>query len=159
MSAICRTCGCPDGKHRPSMLDKEGVGHPDHVVLTMGSEVRDIKFRLWDNHQQCWVRRTDGIYLMPNTAGIYRFKPRAGQHYIVMQYTGVNDDSGIPLYVDDIVKWRYDKSYPWYVDQVRFRDGMFLIGNEPIGLHASHDAQRIVIGNVYDNPELHRRIV
>lgn len=28
----CKTCGGKNGEHRPSMFDKDGIGHPGHKM-------------------------------------------------------------------------------------------------------------------------------
>ena len=60
----------------------------------------------------------------------------------LMQFTGLKDKNGKEIYEGDIVRQDYDNA----LCEVKFISGCF----SPF----KHDGQFVVIGNIYENPEL-----
>lgn len=72
------------------------------------------------------------------------------------QYTGLKDKNCKEIYEGDIFKYDLPSSYEGdeettYIEEVRFVQGLFELDNFPLG--SFHD-MGVVIGNIYENPEL-----
>lgn len=76
----------------------------------------------------------------------------------LMQYTGLKDKNGKEIYEGDIVKCNYnyygDKGT--YIGKVIFREDtcMFLITDTKSTNYEWWNEDKVVIGNIFDNPEL-----
>ena len=123
--------------------------------------MREIKFRVWDT--QLYVMYTDE---KDNSLGnahepLWRLECKRGGKIsyplgIIMQYTGLKDKNGKEIYEGDIltiitekpmiVKWS-DKFASWCL----YRDGWMFA--HWFG-ESCQPEQCIVIGNIYENPEL-----
>lgn len=77
------------------------------------------------------------------------------------QYTGLKDCNGKEIYEGDIIKSKEygrqqgDKNFSGYdIYEVRFVDGSFVIRNSDRLFYLLRGADKEVIGNIHDNPEL-----
>lgn len=101
---------------------------------------RTIKFRSWDG-KKMW-----------NEFGLYGHKLNAGlvavadQGDILMQFTGLLDKNGVEIYEGDILTFGADNL------PVVYEAGAFRMGDT--GLSGLILSDHIVIGNIYENPEL-----
>lgn len=141
--------------------------------------MREIKFRAWDgkrmlypgddfrtNYLEIWYK--DGlifsISLKSKDWPIYRyywFESNSDAHTL-MQYTGLNDNNGTPIYEGDIIKedntfyqvyWN-DNYLAWHkISKDRDEFGSYK-GPLQSGNGYSKSKKRIVIGNIYQNPNL-----
>ena len=103
--------------------------------------MREIKFRAWNSIVMVYQDFPKGGL----TAGeiLKRFDN-------VMQFTGLKDKNGKEIYEGDIVGSKlYDGTKKNYV--VEFKDGSFVVGLTELGKWIE---DVIVIGNIYENPEL-----
>lgn len=131
--------------------------------------MREIKFRAWDKENGCWasinsiVLCDDGsiAYLLPEEDDM---PPYLEDEVELMQYTGLKDVNGKPIYEGDIVNvtWSRDdtegENYAIAYDPNN--DGYsafdFVDWYEDMnGLSCAYiDGQITVIGNGFENPEL-----
>ena len=79
----------------------------------------------------------------------------------VGQYTGLTDKNGTQVFEGDILKSKEygrqqgDKNFSGYdIFEVRFVDGAYVIRNSDRLFYLLRGADKEVIGNIYDNPEL-----
>ena len=111
--------------------------------------MREIKFRAWDKACNCMITDMNNrlhIYLNGSVSinGVW-----ATEDIILMPYTGLRDKSGKEIYEGDIVRdWEeaqhvveYDEGFLWPF--------VFDSAEEKTDSNES-----IVIGNIYENPEL-----
>lgn len=104
---------------------------------------REVKFRLWDQTEQTML-------ILPTLKEtVERFEYWYGR-FILMQYTGLKDNSGSDIYEGDILK---PKDYPKNC-AVTFQNGAFVCHGGQILIDPRDWWKRIVIGNVFENPDL-----
>ena len=117
--------------------------------------MRDIKFRVWTGYQM--IKPFTLIDIQNERASIRNSD-------FIMQYTGVDDKNGTPIFEGDIVKGMclgyYDDEE--FKDVIKFRNGSFCFSKEKwkdgtynwysLENHYSGDLE--VVGNIYENPEL-----
>ena len=135
--------------------------------------MRDIKFRAWDNRQNKYLNpddvsiSADGFITIFNADGKHS---RAVQPpgdlspwFIIEQYTGLKDKTGIEIYEGDVVQY-----YPrhngvpyrvyWANESAKFLIGRKgVVGQELSSVMYNLDTGRIVlevIGNIHENPKL-----
>ena len=127
--------------------------------------MRAIKFRAWDLEDKemiPWNR----LHLETDENGIYRWKyddggPFSGSgfgtdDFELMQYTGLKDKNGKEIYEGDIVK----AQSPCiggrdFTGVVKLNQCTLWIDNESDAIHLFSETDiRIVVGNIYENPEL-----
>lgn len=107
--------------------------------------MRDLTFRIKSKDHSKWIHFTIGEKL-PD-----------GDVFTLGQFTGCHDKRGVAIYEGDIVRKRTRsgmRNCPVY-----FKNGTFLCGYGGGSSTASHpysldDSQILVVGNIYDNPEL-----
>ena len=141
--------------------------------------MRDLKFRAWDNNSKEWLLG----YERPNLGGFSMFgevmlcgewssvldrfiltqRDRTHNDLIVMQYTGLEDNQGKPIYEGDVLKMVVHRSYKFgETGQVKYEEdygGFIVEGSYSKNQHHEHldcdiAIESIVIGNIYSNPEL-----
>lgn len=121
--------------------------------------MREIKFRAWDKrslkwfdmstfelHSDCIVVRIPG---MSNFAIIK-------EDYELMQYTGMKDKNGVPVFEGDIYTFTFDNGHKnqYTVDSLQdFFENKGLYEGE----YGWDYSEIEVIGNIYSNPELLKR--
>jgi len=106
--------------------------------------VRDIKFRVWKEGEK--VRPVNLWFFKEKDILDVDDLDRDG--YVLMQYTGLKDVHGTEIYECDICRQTFN--HKTTVGRVTINPTQGVkVGIEPIW---PHDV--IVIGNVYDNPEL-----
>lgn len=119
--------------------------------------MRDIKFRAWDEENGCWVS-IDSVALCDDGSVAYLLSADGEPPYLeedveIMQYTGLDDVNGKPIYEGDIVKaYRTCKN-----DLITFDNGSFGIALDDLHSFESFTdfyGKCEVIGNKFQNPEL-----
>ena len=111
--------------------------------------MRQIKFRAWDKLEKR-MRHNIELFMIPSWT-----KPMLSMGDMdVMQFTGLFDKHGKEIYEGDIVKWE-----PEYIN---IREAPKAVEYEWSGYRPFqydgggeyHPSECIVIGNIYENPEL-----
>lgn len=135
---------------------------------------REIKFRAKCSHCDVWVYGSFVDFGEDETPEIQGFDPyREGEdewraisvdRHTVGQYTGVKDINGKEIYEGDIVEVDGDSIDYNTMKMVRhillvgFHDGSFTLEKEADEhyylLHFMHVLHPVVLGNIYDNPDL-----
>lgn len=127
--------------------------------------MREIKFRIWDEEEHKmeralavdWFFKTAITSANPVTNSHPRGVSFRDKDEILMQYTGMKDQTGREIYEGDIVKFisRLDDSKRMGTVRYWAGDAAFLIECEREIFFLFHDAlNREVIGNIYENPEI-----
>lgn len=101
-----------------------------------------LKFRAWHN-------KAKQMLLPEKNSHLFQWVEE-GQDIEVMQWTGVNDVIGYPVFKSDICEMSYGDRFVVVFNEGSFTgkmDGSFLLGNRLPGSFK-------VIGNIYQNPEL-----
>lgn len=122
--------------------------------------MREIKFRAWDKYLKRWTNYSiaDDLPRFYNKhTGCWK-TDRDGERFILCQYTGIKDISGVEIYEGDIFIARNSHNCKFKV----IYDGSRFIG-------VNYDRERVcyvdscykngssrleIIGNIYENPEL-----
>lgn len=113
---------------------------------------REIKFRAWDN--------VDYMSKPFTLQDIQDKKTQFTSDCIVMQYTGLKDKNGKEIYEGDIL--HHPLNERWFDWLIEIIDGSTMLINigidgyrhDPMLLTQQSASGRIIIGNIYENPEL-----
>jgi len=113
--------------------------------------MREIKFRIWNDTLKVMYtpemdKEIKNLWSIPELkGGIMRVR----KDEILMQYTGLKDENGQEIYEGDIIQNESlkEKGKSWIVELDR---GCF--GAKGLALRALKGM--VVIGNIYENPEL-----
>lgn len=123
--------------------------------------IREIKFRAWDREMQEW-------YLWETIEAEFLGLILQGKYpeFILMQYTGLKDKNGKEMYEGDILEWSVTETHGGVVrqlDVVEWENGAFITRSPKYqdgesfyddGNREQITTESIVIGNIYENPEL-----
>lgn len=146
--------------------------------------MREIKFRAWLFKRKMMVDLDSLIFLGPNRFGIgftnaqktglyeedmekddyvYLNLNNSPEPFEVMQYTGANDKRGVEIYEGDIVKFESsvpipeDPDYPkeGQIGVVKYGFCDYYVDAKSLcGFNLDELGDWIVIGNIYENPEI-----
>lgn len=127
--------------------------------------MREIKFRAWttESKEMLYDVGIEGIEvsIFDEESGDWqilgdREENSMLQHCILMQYTGLKDKNGKEIYEGDIVRW-YPQRRKNHIDVViKYLDywARFDFGDWYELDFPNTDKESLVIGNIYENPEL-----
>lgn len=112
---------------------------------------REIKFRAWDGKE---MQSLEGGDIELDYRGVVWLDQWGGRNRVnwpLMQYTGLKDKNGVEIYEGDVVEckptWCYYSENPI---EVRYFAG----GYVPFQYNKWDNEDCIIIGNIYENPEL-----
>lgn len=120
---------------------------------------RKLKFRAWDNvaFQMYFVGEEDDVVFTLDDNGIVATDITQGEeefqtlhHLQYMQFTGLYDRNGKPIYEGDIVTIQGASKI--HTRKIEFEKGTFHFGYVPDGMCEYSEME--VIGNICENPEL-----
>jgi uncharacterized phage protein (TIGR01671 family) len=128
--------------------------------------MREFKFRVWDklakrmiyhhnDNQQHFIIDLNGrFHNLQNGSG--------GDDYVIQQYTGLNDSNDDPIYGGDILKNHYDVGNN-IIGQVLYESdhGGYIFqwkrkgrGQDYKNLNCDVAFESVIVGNIFENPEL-----
>lgn len=117
--------------------------------------MREIKFRAWDGvemRESFLLHQSNGNIPLINVGGPFTSLERK-HDWVVMQYAGLKDSKGTPIYEGDILKWNGS-----IIGEVEFRDATFVIGedkNTRLLFDISERSDELeVVGNRFQHPDL-----
>ena len=117
---------------------------------------REIKFRAWDATKKMWL---DYDYVLNMSVWTLTAKDSI---WLISQFTGLKDKNGVEIYEGDILSYGGKWRAPVDFGELKFSgdyDGDdyyglgFRVGSEPLDPRGE-PLEYIVIGNIYENPEL-----
>ena len=111
--------------------------------------MREIKFKIWNTLDKCFVS--------PKTSWFFSVLPEAlkgSKYYEAYQYTGLKDINGVEIYEGDILaRGEYVPAR-----KVVFENGSFRLSDTTSQANqviVDGTVRRlVVVGNIYENPEL-----
>lgn len=123
---------------------------------------REIKFRFWNKKD--YGSNGDSFYQPANSMvewenakdDLNKWLNFEDENTLAMQFTGLLDKNGLPIFEGDILK----SSYTEYGHKVIFENGGFKIKHSerccpPYRTSLSEaEGWQVIIGNIYENPEL-----
>lgn len=117
--------------------------------------MREIKFRAWDKKAKIIYPNIQNHIGNNDTAFGYMIK---NDRYVIMQYTGLKDKKDKEIYEGDIVTATRGRKGKRYTTEVVYKVPLFMLKeNETIFIDSASLTNTIVIGNIYENPELQDR--
>jgi len=125
--------------------------------------MREIKFRAWDKEKDELIppeALTEIVWNKSDAPDTIEYNDGEGLwqclDFILMQYTGLKDKSGVEIYEGDIVKYHSGADIvSWTKTTAKFNVLNFYDASQDCPCCAfSEYAELEVIGNIYENPEL-----
>jgi uncharacterized phage protein (TIGR01671 family) len=109
--------------------------------------MREIKFRAWNKRRKKMDYCGDLYWFEENYV-----RDSDDNYWILMQYTGLKDKSGVEIYEGDIIQNEYGSKMVVKYKEIQESDDMTAPG---IGYQFyTYTEEMEVIGNIHENPEL-----
>lgn len=132
--------------------------------------MREIKFRAWDKiNNKMLIHEPGNTLMIPCGLGVLWLNPSIkdnnyvikNKHFIMMQFTGLQDKNGIDIYEGDIVRCASNKRCPHEIVWMNEVPSSAILGGGMPGFYLSglnegysFMGEEEIIGNIYQNPEL-----
>ena len=117
--------------------------------------MRPIKFRAWDKKENRMMKPDVRWLIDPTDGSIYNsIKDDYESDWVLMQFTGLHDKNGKPIFENDIVKHHYHNQVclvQWSESRSQFE---LEFGEDWYPLWPIDSEHFEVLGNIYENPEL-----
>ena len=115
-------------------------------------DMRDIRFRAWDKDDKYMTKpfllsEIDNGEIEEGTLHVDELE--------LMQFTGLKDKNGIPIFEGDIMAGSDHAHFgevKWNQTEARWK--MYIKEEKSFGLEYGHARLIEIIGNIYENPEL-----
>ena len=104
--------------------------------------MREIKFRAWDTEYKKMTIVYTLDELLANADPLYNV---VKEDYIWMQFTGLTDSEGKPIYEGDILQW-FSWKLPISIDD--YHGYRFMFGKDQLNRGIANDGK--IIGNIYE---------
>lgn len=120
--------------------------------------MRNLKFRTWDALHKKMLTGGETLSQFHPDGSMYAVvydSEGCSAHIPLMQYTGLKDKNGVEIYEGDIVQITFDWGYgPGSVyAEVVFEDAGYKFKSDA-GCAYGTDGSSLVVGNIYQHPEL-----
>jgi hypothetical protein len=117
--------------------------------------MRDFKFRAWDRKSKVFIKSSlvnNMILPVRGTRNGFKLKSL----FLLLQWVGLKDKAGKEIYEGDCARWkgemaqvRYEPDYGGYVLEWKWSKNQ-----HHVLLTCDVACQIIIVGNIYENPEL-----
>lgn len=116
---------------------------------------REIKFRVWDELSAGKANSKMRYFGLFDSDSIHMLGEDT-YSMPLMQYTGLKDKNGKEIYEGDIVEIDHDKyaTFMWGPKIVKYTEDAEWSPFDPSDERGSPAKEYIIIGNIYENPEL-----
>ena len=118
--------------------------------------MREIKFRVWDNIRNDYVRKPSDVRLNCDTGELHGFMSNGNvEQWEAEQYTGLKDKNDVEIYEGDILEfepeeWGSNSNNRWTVEWDN-KTGSWSFGD---GVTSDLKSYVKIIGNIHQNPGL-----
>lgn len=112
--------------------------------------MEEVRFRLWDHtlnvmiYDDFYISAKGNIVIIDKDNNLKEVKKEEKKLYTIMQYTGLKDMSGKPMYECDIIKYLAVGC----IDSIVYKAPEFTTYKHNLPNH-----KVMVIGNIFENPE------